>query len=88
MAGLLTGLVLAGSLLAQSSQGAAAGEPRRAPAAAGTYVVQPGDTLWELARGIVGPEGDPRPAVDRIREANGLEGQGLLAGARIVPPGS
>ena len=84
MAALLTGLVLAGSAAAQSSQGAAAGETVAREGGA-VHVVEPGDTLWVIARGIVGPEGDPRPMVDRIRETNDLDGP-LLAGTRLVLP--
>ena len=52
-------------------------------------VVRPGDTLWEIARAVVGPEGDPRPLVERIREANGLDPrQTLLPGTPLVVPAS
>lgn len=48
--------------------------------AASTHVVQPGDTLWSLARRIQ-PEGDVRPLVARLRAASGpgplLPGQPL-----------
>lgn len=82
MAGLLTALVLAGSALAQASQGASAGEPHRRE----IHVVRPGDTLWVIARGLVGPEGDPRPAVEAIRDANRLGSRVLLPGARLLLP--
>ena len=42
------------------------------------YVVQPGDTLWELATERYA--GDPREAIWRIRERNGLEGSSLVPG--------
>lgn len=50
------------------------------------YMVQAGDTLWEIARGLVGPTGDPRPAVEAIREANGLGTTPLLAGEALLIP--
>jgi hypothetical protein len=59
-------------------------EPRPAAAAAGTvYVVQPGDTLWTLAR-RAHPEGDLRPIVGRLAAAR--DGMPLRAGQRIVLP--
>ena len=61
--------------------------PRPAPVqassspAAGSHVVQPGDTLWSLARRLQ-PEGDVRPLVARLRASSG--GGGALApGQRI-----
>lgn len=87
MATLLIALVLAGSALAQATQGASAGEPvgphRRDRV---VRVVRPGDTLWGIARALVGPEGDPRPTVDAIREANHLGSRALPAGTRLVLP--
>jgi nucleoid-associated protein YgaU len=67
-------------------------EPTGAPAGGAAHsearvVVRPGDTLWEIARAVVGPEGDPRPVVERIREANRLApSQGLLPGMSLVVP--
>jgi hypothetical protein len=59
-------------------------EPRSAAAAAGSvYVVQPGDTLWTLARRAQ-PTGDLRPLVGRLAEAR--DGRPLQAGQRIVLP--
>jgi hypothetical protein len=45
------------------------------------YVVQPGDTVWAIARRLQ-PEGDVRPLVDRIADRTG--GGALLAGQRIA----
>jgi hypothetical protein len=45
-------------------------------------VVQPGDTLWGIARQVA-PGRDPRPVVDEIVEANDLRG-GLQAGQELV----
>jgi len=64
----------------------AAGVSRDDEAPARRYVVRAGDTLWEIARGLVGPTGDPRPAVDVIREANGLGTTPLLAGEALLIP--
>ena len=71
-----------------------AGGPEAAPRnradareAAPRVVVRPGDTLWEIARAVVGSEGDPRPLVERIREANGIaSSEPLLPGTSLVVP--
>jgi nucleoid-associated protein YgaU len=82
---LVGGLVLATGRVALGGGGAAG--PDRRPPGVERYVVRPGDTLWEIARALVGPEGDPRPVVERIREANALSGgEPLLAGASLVVP--
>ena len=64
--------------------------PSEAPAGGGlrpvalqTYVVQPGDTLWSLARRIQ-PSGDIRPLVDRLAARHG--GAALQPGDRIAVP--
>lgn len=43
---------------------------RLQPVARLSHVVQPGDTLWSIARDFV-PEGDIRPLVDRLAAARG-----------------
>ena len=66
---------------------AAGSETAPAEASGARRLVRTGDTLWEIARWRVGPEGDPRPLVEAIRDANHL-GTGPLAAGRliIVPP--
>jgi hypothetical protein len=64
----------------------AASEPRPVapvPIVSSVYVVQPGDTLWTLARRAQ-PTGDLRPLVDHLAAA--LGGRSLRAGQRIVLP--
>lgn len=51
------------------------------PVAGHTYIVQPGDTLWSIARTIA-PDRDPRPVVDALRTANG--GPTLEVGDRLT----
>src|SRR5436190_20043942 len=58
---------------------------RRATAAVRTYVVRPGDTLWAIARRLVGPSADARPVVDELARARGLTGA-LEVGTRLVLP--
>jgi len=48
------------------------------------YVVRAGDTLWELADDRYG--GDPREAVWRIRERNGLGAETLQPGTVLYLP--
>ena len=67
--------------------GAGAGSPTPSGSDAPVErVVRPGETLWSIARGIVGPEGDPRPLIGEIREANELGAGPLLEGERLLIP--
>jgi LysM repeat protein len=77
---ILTGLVLLTLLLA--ALGAA--RPSNGAAPETRYVVQPGDTLWGIAEGRY--DGDPREAVWRIQERNGLEGASIQPGQELVLP--
>jgi hypothetical protein len=56
----------------------------QALAPGGVYVVQPGDTLWDIAAALQ-PDGDRAAFVDRLVRANG--GPELDVGERIVIPG-
>ena len=78
-------LIVAASLLVVP--GLAKGDGPDRPAPQVHYVVQPGDTLWSIARQAA-PDRDPRPVVDALVEANDLHG-GLQAGQELsipVPP--
>jgi len=50
----------------------------------GRYVVKPGDTLWEIASDRY--EGDPRGAVWRLQERNGLTSSTLVPGMTLYLP--
>jgi LysM repeat protein len=50
------------------------------------YVVEPRDTLWSIAVRHYG--GDPREAVWRLRERNGLASSTVRPGQQLVLPGS
>lgn len=59
------------------------------PVATETYVVQTGDTLWEIAAGHTTNGGDVRHAVYELRSLNGLSGSTIKPGQRLeVPAGS
>ncbi len=65
---------------------AAVSPPSPVPLAAerlSTYVVQPGDTFWSIARRLR-PDGDPRPLVDRLVAEHGSAV--LHVGERIALP--
>ena len=75
-------LGLAGRALGGSSQPDEA--PRRPH-----VLITPGETLWSIARTRVGPEADPRPYIQDMKELNGLETSELEAGERLsLPPPS
>jgi hypothetical protein len=66
--------------------GAAMGGTEPASVPVRHHVVAEGETLWGIARSLVGPQGDPRPLIDRIRRANGLGSGMLLEGQSLVVP--
>ncbi len=76
--------VLAGTLW-MAGRAVGGSEPTRSPPG-GRHIVREGETLWGIARGLVGPEGDPRPVVEAIRESNGLGASSVLTGQTIVLP--
>ena len=48
-------------------------------------VVQPGETLWRIARDVA-PHADPRITVGRIIEINGLDGAQVRVGQQLLVP--
>lgn len=75
-----TALVVPGEVSLASSGAPAA---TSVPVARTTYVVQPGDTLWRIARDLQ-PSGDVRPLVQRLGAARG--GAPLRTGERLALP--
>ena len=83
-AGLLAVLVLAvGGVLGTFTGDSGAAVPERPISPSAVYVVQPGDTFWDIARRLE-PSGDPRPLVARLVAAHGSPV--LVAGERLVLP--
>jgi LysM repeat protein len=78
LAALLVALVV--SIVGHAASSSAGNGP--AVSATSTVVVQPGQTLWSIARGVA-PGTDVRESVARIQELNGLNGPG----ASTVRPG-
>ncbi len=54
-------------------------------AATAVVVVQPGETLWQIAKSVA-PSADPRETVVEIRELNGLDAQAVVPGQSLVVP--
>jgi hypothetical protein len=72
-------LSLGGRALGGSSH---PGEERTRP----QIIVEPGQTLWSIAKARMGPEGDPRPYIEEIRELNGMDTSELRIGRRLALP--
>ena len=77
--------VLVGSLWT-AGRALGGSEPAQRPGL--THVVAEGETLWQIARDLVGPEGDPRPMVEELRATNRLSGSGVLEGQILLLPRS
>jgi LysM repeat protein len=77
-------LVALGVLLGRTGHPPASGYGAASlPVATRAYVVQPGDTLWGIARALQ-PTGDVRPLVAQLAKAR--HGQPLRVGERIALP--
>jgi nucleoid-associated protein YgaU len=68
-----------------AARGALPVEPSMHRVSETTYVVRPGDTLWGIATRLA-PDADPRPLVDGIEEANGVDAGSLVPGQQLVIP--
>lgn len=77
---LALGLSAGRAVGASPAEGAAGGRVPR------VVVVRPGDTLWGIATRLVGPAGDPRPLVDAIVRANGVDPGAIRPGQVLEVP--
>lgn len=68
-----------------SAQAAGADAPGAAQPVV-THVVAPGETLWQIAGGVVEPGQDRRDVVADLVELNRLDGAALQAGQEILVP--
>lgn len=57
----------------------------QAESAAEQIVVQPGDTLWSIAR-VQAPEIDPRDVIGKIVDLNGLDSAAIYPGQVLSVP--
>lgn len=80
---LLASGALGGASPARSESAGGAPTGTAVPVASTSYVVQPGDTLWSVAR-TLRPNGDLRPLVDHLGRHTG--GRPLQVGQRIALP--
>jgi LysM domain len=77
-------IMLVVALFLLVAPGLARGDGPDRPAPRVTYVVEPGDTLWSIARRVA-PGRDPRPVVDALIRDNDVRG-GLKAGQELSIP--
>ena len=73
--GVLLAALILWSIAAHSSNGA--GKPQ-------VYTVKPYDTLWSIAASHYG--GDPRAAIYRLEDRNGLAGSVVHPGQKLLLP--
>jgi len=63
-----------------------ASDPTSAPVATVQHAtVQPGDSLWSVARRVA-PQNDPREVVEQIRRLNDLTSADIHVGQRLLLP--
>jgi LysM repeat protein len=73
--GVLLAAIVVWAIAAHSSTGA--GKPQ-------VYTVKPYDTLWSIATSHYG--GDPRDAIYRLEQRNGLSGAVVRPGQKLLLP--
>lgn len=78
-------LCLLGGMIGLGARAVTAGPQQPAPRV--THVVQPGETLWQIARRLE-PAADPRSGVQRIIDENRLGSAPIFPGQRLILPRS
>ena len=81
----LTVLALVIGAVLQAAGAPAEAAPDGSGAVTRTVTVQPGETLWQIAR-EVRPNADPRETVARIQDLNGLTTATVWAGQPLIVP--
>lgn len=81
---LLLAALFAGGVLFGSTSTRATGEAGASPEYQ-YVIVQPGQTLWGIAKDVA-PQDDPRATIEAIRRLNALPHTGIEAGQRIALP--
>ena len=56
------------------------------PVSLRVHEVRAGETIWSIARRVVGAQGDPRPVVDEVIAANRLHDAEIFVGQLLVVP--
>ena len=82
--GLVSAAVAFVALAATGPQADAADVTSGGPATA-TIVVQPGDSVWSIAKSL-DPAADPRALMARIRDLNALSDGVVVAGQALIVP--
>lgn len=83
LAAIVTAIVLLASAVLAGSAGGGTPTTAAGTSSGAVHVVQPGDTLWSVARDL-DRGGDVRLTVDRLAELNGSSP--LVVGQRLVLP--
>ena len=78
-------LLLAAFAVGRSASSQAMERPSTPAPVLAQVTVQPGDTLWQIARRVA-PEKDPRDVVSQIRRLNHLPTAAVQAGRQLLLP--
>ena len=88
VAALMLVIALASAVFGHIASSSASSATTGSTAATSTVIVQPGQTMWELATAIA-PDDDPRDTIARIADLNGLTGaqaSTVYPGQRLIVP--
>jgi hypothetical protein len=82
----LTGIIAVSALAGRAGAGSGADLRQARAVRDRVFVVRPGDTVWRIAARVAGPQGDPRPVVDRLVAANHIRDGVIVPGERLSLP--
>lgn len=80
-------VVAPGAVAGDGGQGVRSGAEVAEVVSTTSVVVEPGDTLWQIAR-THAPQRDPRSVVDQIVALNSLSSAGVQVGVSLLVPTS